>query len=67
MVNPDTLFSADEPDSDEDETKPCVMSFNANDASGAAGLGADVLAISCVGAHALPVIRSEERRVGKEC
>ena len=56
MVNPDTLFSADEPDSDEDETKPCVMSFNANDASGAAGLGADVLAISCVGAHALPVI-----------
>lgn len=43
-------------DEDDDETKPCVMSFNANDASGAAGLASDVLAIACVGAHALPVI-----------
>ena len=56
MVNPDTLLSVDQPDSDEGEVKPCVMSFNANDASGAAGLGADILAIACVGAHALPVI-----------
>ncbi len=34
----------------------CVMAFNANDPSGAAGLAADVGAIASVGAHALPVL-----------
>lgn len=45
---------------DEDEqlaTHPaCVMVFNANDPSGAAGLAADVSAIASVGAHALPIV-----------
>ena len=34
----------------------CVLVFNANDPSGAAGLAADVTAIASVGAHALPVM-----------
>ena len=45
----------DEPEID--STPPaCVLVFNANDPSGAGGLSSDVTAISCVGAHALPVI-----------
>lgn len=39
---------------DEDLTA-CVLCFNANDPSGAAGLAADVLAIACVGAHPMPI------------
>jgi hydroxymethylpyrimidine/phosphomethylpyrimidine kinase len=35
---------------------PCVLIFNANDPSGAGGIGADVLASASVGAHALPVV-----------
>lgn len=43
--------------SEEAEAAPaCVMSFNANDPSGAGGLSADVLAISSAGAHALAVV-----------
>ena len=34
----------------------CVLVFNANDPSGAAGIASDVSAIASVGAHALPVI-----------
>ncbi|SFC02589.1 hydroxymethylpyrimidine/phosphomethylpyrimidine kinase [Polaromonas sp. OV174] len=34
----------------------CVMSFNANDPSGAAGLTADIAAISSAGAHPLAVV-----------
>jgi hydroxymethylpyrimidine/phosphomethylpyrimidine kinase len=34
------------------------MSFNANDPSGASGIGADVATISAMGAHALPVVTS---------
>lgn len=34
----------------------CVLTFNANDPSGAAGLAADIAAIASVGAHALPVV-----------
>ena len=41
---------------DEDSAPACVMSFNANDPSGAGGLTADVLAISSAGAHALAVV-----------
>lgn len=41
---------------DEDSAPACVMSFNANDPSGAGGLSADVLAISSAGAHALAVV-----------
>lgn len=34
----------------------CVLSFNANDPSAAAGLAADVSTIASVGVHALPVV-----------
>ncbi|MBS7348788.1 MAG: bifunctional hydroxymethylpyrimidine kinase/phosphomethylpyrimidine kinase [Comamonas sp.] len=33
----------------------CVMSFNAHDASGALGIGADVLTLASMGAHPCPV------------
>ncbi|OGB29306.1 MAG: hydroxymethylpyrimidine/phosphomethylpyrimidine kinase [Burkholderiales bacterium RIFCSPLOWO2_12_FULL_61_40] len=47
--------STDEDDLDEGPSA-CVMVFNANDASGAGGITADLTAIASVGAHALPVI-----------
>lgn len=34
----------------------CVMSFNANDPSGASGLAGDIATIAAMGAHALPVV-----------
>ncbi len=34
----------------------CVMSFNANDPSGAGGLAADIAAMASTGAHTLPVV-----------
>ncbi|MCY7308261.1 MAG: bifunctional hydroxymethylpyrimidine kinase/phosphomethylpyrimidine kinase [Rhodoferax sp.] len=40
----------------EADTTPCVLVFNANDPSGAAGLAADIGAIASVGAHALPIL-----------
>ncbi|WP_423222029.1 bifunctional hydroxymethylpyrimidine kinase/phosphomethylpyrimidine kinase [Ideonella lacteola] len=36
----------------------CVMSFNASDPSGAAGLSGDIATIAAMGAHALPVVTS---------
>ena len=36
----------------------CVLSFNANDPTGASGIGADIATIAAMGAHALPVITS---------
>lgn len=47
------------PDTDpstQDAGPPCVMSFNANDPSGAGGLGGDIATLSAMGAHALPVV-----------
>nr|WP_297352537.1 bifunctional hydroxymethylpyrimidine kinase/phosphomethylpyrimidine kinase [uncultured Caldimonas sp.] len=35
---------------------PCVMTFNANDPSGAGGLGGDVATMSAMGAHPLPIV-----------
>ena len=40
------------------ESPACVMSFNASDASGAAGLPGDITTIASMGAHALPVTTS---------
>ncbi len=49
--------SQDPPTLEEEGGAPaCVMCFNANDASGAGGLGADQLTIACVGAHPLGVV-----------
>ncbi len=47
--------STEEEDLD-DSPSACVMVFNANDPSGAAGITADVTAIASVGAHALPIL-----------
>ncbi|MDP1955240.1 MAG: bifunctional hydroxymethylpyrimidine kinase/phosphomethylpyrimidine kinase [Polaromonas sp.] len=58
MANPtppplDTRQTAAE----DSETSPaCVMTFNANDPSGAGGLTADISAIASAGAHALAVV-----------
>jgi len=44
-------------ETEDSETSPaCVMSFNANDPSGAGGLTADISAITSAGAHALAVV-----------
>ncbi len=45
-----------ESDDDDDELSACVMVFNANDASGAGGITADLTAIASVGVHALVVV-----------
>jgi hydroxymethylpyrimidine/phosphomethylpyrimidine kinase len=47
-------ISTDDEASD-DDSPICVMSFNVADASGAAGLAADQIAITASGGHALPV------------
>lgn len=41
---------------DEDTSSACVMTFNANDPSGAAGLTADIAAITSAGAHPLAIV-----------
>lgn len=44
-------------ETEDSETSPaCVMSFNANDPSGAGGLTADISAMASAGAHALAVV-----------
>lgn len=56
MSTPSNLPLPDD-DEDKDSLHPaCVMVFNANDASGAAGLSADITAVASVGGHALPVV-----------
>jgi hydroxymethylpyrimidine/phosphomethylpyrimidine kinase len=48
-------FHPEDEDTGEDDSPISVMSFNAADASGAAGLAADQIAITSSGGHALPV------------
>lgn len=44
-------------DATQDAQPPaCVLSFNASDPSGAAGLAGDIATIAAMGAHALPVV-----------
>ncbi|MGQ0709242.1 MAG: bifunctional hydroxymethylpyrimidine kinase/phosphomethylpyrimidine kinase [Rhodoferax sp.] len=46
----------DSPDDTQDDAPtPCVLVFNANDPSGACGLGADTTTLASVGVHALTV------------
>lgn len=48
---------AENPDAPPEGSPPaCVMTFNANDPSGAGGLGGDVSTIAAMGAHPLPVV-----------
>jgi hydroxymethylpyrimidine/phosphomethylpyrimidine kinase len=55
---PATYTPPEPEESDDEDDGPCgyVMVFNANDASGAGGIAADITAVASVGAHALPVI-----------
>lgn len=58
MANPTpTPLDTPQMETEDSETSPaCVMSFNANDPSGAGGLTADISAITSAGAHALAVV-----------
>ena len=67
MTNPYSLTSAQdslapEPGEENSMQPACVMTFNASDPSGAAGLYADALAIASVGAHALPIFTGSYAR-----
>lgn len=56
MTNAPAMADLPEDEAGDDDDSPIgVMSFNAADASGAAGLSADVIAITSSGGHALPV------------
>ncbi|MEO7399819.1 MAG: bifunctional hydroxymethylpyrimidine kinase/phosphomethylpyrimidine kinase [Polaromonas sp.] len=54
--NPPLTDSVDLEAEDSDTSPACVMTFNANDPSGAAGLTADIAAIVSAGAHPLAVV-----------
>jgi hydroxymethylpyrimidine/phosphomethylpyrimidine kinase len=58
MANPKTpqLDSRQLQIEDSDASPACVMTFNANDPSGAGGLTADIASITSAGAHALAVV-----------
>ncbi|MBH2019586.1 MAG: bifunctional hydroxymethylpyrimidine kinase/phosphomethylpyrimidine kinase [Burkholderiales bacterium] len=58
MANPHTpqLDSRQLQIEDSDASPACVMTFNANDPSGAGGLTADITAITSAGAHPLSVV-----------
>jgi len=58
MANPNTssLDSRQLQTEDSDTSPACVMTFNANDPSGAGGLTADIAAITSAGAHPLAVV-----------
>ena len=58
MANPNTssLDSRQLQTEDSDASPACVMTFNANDPSGAGGLTADIAAITSAGAHPLAVV-----------
>ena len=67
MTNPYSPTQAPDPlapeTGEEGSLRPaCVMTFNANDPCGAAGLCGDALAIASVGAHALPVVTGSYAR-----
>ena len=58
MANPNPpLTDSVDPEAEDSDTSPaCVMTFNANDPSGAAGLTADIAAMVSAGAHPLAVV-----------
>ncbi|MCX7256551.1 MAG: bifunctional hydroxymethylpyrimidine kinase/phosphomethylpyrimidine kinase [Polaromonas sp.] len=58
MANPNTspLESRQVQPENDDASPACVMSFNANDPSGAGGLTADIAAITSAGAHPLVIV-----------
>ncbi|MEO7241480.1 MAG: bifunctional hydroxymethylpyrimidine kinase/phosphomethylpyrimidine kinase [Variovorax sp.] len=52
----DSTLVIDADEADEEGVLPCVLSFNANDPSGAGGLAADALAVASCGAHLVAVV-----------
>ena len=56
MSDPDDSSVVREATAPGESPLPCVMSFNANDPSGAGGLSADLTAMSSASAHVLPVV-----------
>jgi hydroxymethylpyrimidine/phosphomethylpyrimidine kinase len=52
---PDTLPETEAAEAEESAGLACILSFNANDPSGAGGLTCDATAMASVGAHCLPV------------
>ena len=58
MANPNSSpLDTRQMETEDSETSPaCVMTFNANDPSGAGGLTADISAIASAGAHSLAVV-----------
>ena len=59
---PSDAITSSEPDHAEPVVPVCVLVFNSNDPGGAGGLAADVLAMACVGVHALPVMTGAQAR-----
>lgn len=57
-MNPSQSPEATDAPEQEEAAPPCVLSFNASEPTGAAGLGADIAAIAAMGAHPLPVVTS---------
>jgi len=53
---PADTVTASDPDPSKSDAPACVLVFNSNDPCGAGGLAADVVAMACVGVHALPVM-----------
>ena len=51
-----SLDTRDIQHADEDSSPACIMTFNANDPSGAGGLSADVAAMASAGVHTLAVV-----------
>jgi hydroxymethylpyrimidine/phosphomethylpyrimidine kinase len=74
MANPSTPPPPPDPIADDlgdedtsaEQSPVCVMCFNANDPSGAAGLGADITALASVGTHALAVVTGAYARDSAE-
>lgn len=56
MSDPDDSSVVREATAPGESALPCVMSFNANDPSGAGGLSADLTAMSSASAYVLPVV-----------
>lgn len=54
--NPTSLETRQLKTEDSESSPACVMSFNANDPSGAGGLAADITAIASAGAHGLAIV-----------
>ena len=51
-----SLDTRDIQHADEDSSPACIMTFNANDPSGAGGLSADIAAMASAGVHTLAVV-----------